>query len=53
VTLIMASLLIAAALFFVAPMIRRLLQGESPVELPKAIVKVKPEDVAAPAEGPL
>jgi POT family proton-dependent oligopeptide transporter len=53
VTLILASLLIAAALFFVAPMIRRLLQGEPPVELPKAIVKVKSEDVAAPAEGPL
>jgi POT family proton-dependent oligopeptide transporter len=53
VTLILASLLIAAALFLVAPMIRRLLQGDAPVELPKAKVNVKAEDTATHAGGAL
>jgi len=47
-TLIIASLVIAGALFFVAPMIRRMMDGDSPAELPKAIAKSKAED-AAPA----
>lgn len=52
-TLIIASLVIAAGLFLVAPAIRRLLQGDGPADLPKAIVKTKPEDIATSAEGPL
>jgi POT family proton-dependent oligopeptide transporter len=50
-TLIISSLVIAAALFLVAPVIRRMLQGDQPAELPKAIVQPKAEDVAGPAEG--
>jgi POT family proton-dependent oligopeptide transporter len=46
VTLIVASLLIAGALFLVAPMIRRMMQGDQPAELPKAIVTPKAEDAA-------
>ena len=52
-TLIIASLVIAAGLFLVAPAIRRLLQSDGPAALPKAIVKTKPEDIATSAEGPL
>jgi POT family proton-dependent oligopeptide transporter len=46
VTLIVASLLIAAALFLVAPMIQRMMRGDQPAELPKAIVTPRAEDVA-------
>jgi len=53
ITLIIASLVIAGALFAVAPMIRRMMQGDRPAELPKAIVQTKAEDVATTAEGPL
>jgi POT family proton-dependent oligopeptide transporter len=49
VSLIIASLLIAAALFAVAPMIRRMMQGDRPADLPKAIISPRAEDVA-PAE---
>lgn len=53
-TLIICSLVIAAALFVVAPMIRRMMQGDQPAELPKAVVQPKAqpkaEDVAAPTE---
>jgi len=52
--LIVASLAIAAGLLLIAPMMRRMMQGgDPPVQLPKAIVKPKAEDVAATAEGPL
>jgi POT family proton-dependent oligopeptide transporter len=46
VSLIVASLLIAAALFAVAPMIRRMMQGDRPADLPKAIISPRAEDVA-------
>jgi predicted MFS family arabinose efflux permease len=51
--LIVSSLVIAAGLWAVAPLIRRNMQGDAPAPLPKAIVNPKAEDVAASAEGPL
>jgi POT family proton-dependent oligopeptide transporter len=46
--LIISSLVVAAVLFIVAPVIRRLMSGEGQrAELPKAIVEPKGSDVAA------
>jgi POT family proton-dependent oligopeptide transporter len=43
-TLVVCSLVIAAALFIVAPIIRRMMQGDRPAELPVAIISPKAED---------